>query len=82
MATGNLSNAVAYAKSAWSAIGQNVQSIEIGNEPDLYVNPPTPQDYVTQQQQWADAIIGNISNFPEGPMFEASDPAVSQHYNA
>ena len=81
VATGNLSNAVAYAQSAWQEVADSIRAIELGNEPDLYANPPSPQAYVAQQLQFENAIMGNISDFPTRPIFQASDPAIAENYN-
>ena len=76
MAKDNRSNAVEYFQSAWQAAAKSIQAIEVGNEPDLYANPPTPEAYVAQQKEYIDAITTSIPDFPAGPFFEASDVAI------
>lgn len=84
LARKNLSNAVEFAKDCVAAIGvENLNALEIGNEPDLYnavgffpdeTDRPAdygPEDYVAEFTEFADAIEGNVSALESGPNFQA-----------
>lgn len=76
-----LSNALAEARAAVQYIGSDLESFEIGNEPNLYIeqgkrpNGYTQSDYV---QQWLDystavseqVLIGNNASLQVWPMYQ------------
>jgi hypothetical protein len=69
--TQNLSSSIEYAKAVVPAIGSaNLNAVEVGNEPDLYVEGYKPVQYVNQFIEWSKAVKGNTS-LPPGPMFQA-----------
>ncbi|GME33489.1 Glycoside hydrolase superfamily [Neofusicoccum parvum] len=83
LARKNLSNAVEFARDCVEAIGiENLHSIEIGNEPDIYnssgfftneTDRPSsysPADYVAEFTEFATAIEGNVT-LGAGPNFQA-----------
>lgn len=89
LARKNLSNTIAFTKAAVQAIGKsNLEAIEIGNEPDLYVSPsqkkrvpPPPYNISSWTQeflQYANAISQNV-DLPAEPIFQAGSFAWHQN---
>ncbi|KAK9416313.1 hypothetical protein SUNI508_01730 [Seiridium unicorne] len=97
LATTNVSETIAWAQSAASSIGwDRIQSIEIGNEPDLYsdtftgangiaLQPPEYQGNLDNETYVGNftkyaAAIADAVTLPDGPIFQAFD--VSTHFGA
>ena len=77
LARNQLNKTVAFTKAAVQAIGvDNLEAIEIGNEPDLYVGQSKRpkgydlSDWTQQFLQYADAISQNV-DLPSGPIYQA-----------
>ena len=80
LALANVSEAVAWTRAGISGIGlDRIVSIEIGNEPDLYNGKPRVQPkldtrgYVDAFLKHEDAILGNLTDLPDAPLFQAID---------
>ena len=76
LATNTLEQNVEFAKAALKVVGnQNLDSVEIGNEPNFYTNNERgpnydPARYDAEFVTYSNAIQGNTS-LPPGPDFQA-----------
>ncbi|KAK2589849.1 hypothetical protein QQS21_012471 [Conoideocrella luteorostrata] len=73
----NRSNSLAQAKEALHSIGmENLEALEIGNEPDLYVRqgvrskPYGPAEYSAEWKAYSDWLVASLG-LPNKPLFQA-----------
>ena len=70
LTVGSIHNTVTFAKLGLKAIGnERLHAIEIGNEPNL-AGFKSPQAYVDKWLQYAEAVSGNLTTLPSGPVYQ------------
>lgn len=76
MAANNLSNAIEMAKAGFPIISNQLEFLELGNEPQAYpgVNRAasySPQDYISEFTQWSSAVNTALGLKQNDPIYQA-----------